>query len=96
MKFHVERDALKNLLTGTTRIIEKRNTIPILSNVLLRAVDGRLTVKGTNLDQEFAGSIPADIDVPGETTVAGHTFDGLVKKFVDGRLNLDDAKGVSA
>jgi DNA polymerase-3 subunit beta len=84
MKFHVERDALKNLLTGTTRIIEKRNTIPILGHVLLRAVEGRLTVKGTNLDQEFAGSIPADIDVPGETTVAGHTLDGLVKKFGDG------------
>jgi DNA polymerase-3 subunit beta len=84
MKFHVERDALKNLLTGTSRIIETRNTIPILGNVLLRAADGRLTVKGTNLDQEFAGSVPAEIEVPGETTVAGLTLDGLVKKFAAG------------
>jgi DNA polymerase-3 subunit beta len=84
MKFHVERDALKNLLAGTSRIIEARNTIPILGNVLLRAADGKLTVKGTNLDQEFAGSVPAEIEVPGETTVAGLTLDGLVKKFAAG------------
>ena len=52
MKVTIERTALLKALGHVHRIVERRNTIPILSNVLIEASDGRLTLKATDLDLE--------------------------------------------
>ena len=58
MKVTMERTALLKALGHVHRIVERRNTIPILSNVLIEARDGQLTLKSTDLDLEATESAP--------------------------------------
>ena len=61
MKVTVERAALLRSLGHVHRVVERRNTIPILSNVLLRAEDGGMRLKATDLDIEVTETIAADV-----------------------------------
>lgn len=84
MKVTVERGALLKSLGHVHRVVERRNTIPILSNVLLRAEDGALSLKATDLDLEVTESLPADVGQPGATTVPAHVLYDIVRKLADG------------
>ena len=84
MKVTVERAQLVKSLTHVHRVVERRNTIPILSNVLLRAEGGELKLKATDLDIEISESIPAMVESPGATTVPAHMIHDIVRKLPDG------------
>jgi DNA polymerase-3 subunit beta len=66
------------------RVVERRNTIPILSNVLLRAEGSKLTLKATDLDLEILETVPADVKQPGATTVSAQTLYDIVRKLAEG------------
>ena len=66
------------------RIVERRNTIPILSNVLIEARQGQLTLKATDLDLEATESAPADVAMDGATTVPAHVLYDIVRKLPEG------------
>ena len=61
MKVTIERSALLKALGHVHRIVERRNTIPILSNVLIEAADGRVALKSTDLDLEATEQVAADV-----------------------------------
>ena len=61
MRATVERSHLLRSLSHVHRVVERRNTIPILSNVLIRADGGRLMLKATDLDLEITETVPAEI-----------------------------------
>src|ERR1700712_4891987 len=84
MKATIERSALLKALSHLHRIVERRNTIPILSNVLIDARDGRLELKATDLDLEATEIVAADVAVAGATTVSAHMFHDIVRKLADG------------
>ncbi len=84
MKVTVERTALLKSLGHVHRVVEKRNTIPILSNVLLRAGGDGLRLKATDLDIEVVETMAADVSEPGSTTVPAHTLYDIVRKLPDG------------
>jgi DNA polymerase-3 subunit beta len=84
MKVTVERAALLKALGHVHRVVERRNTIPILSNVLLRAADGGLRLKATDLDMEVTEEVTADVGQPGATTVPAHVIYDIVRKLPDG------------
>ena len=84
MKVTIERTALLKALGHVHRIVERRNTIPILSNVLLEAADGRLTFKSTDLDLEATESAPADVAQAGATTVPAHVLYDITRKLPEG------------
>src|SRR6195952_5408703 len=84
MKVTVERVALLRALGHVHRVVERRNTIPILSNVLLRAGEGGLKLKATDLAMEVTESIRADVTQPGATTVPAHVIYDIVRKLADG------------
>ncbi|MCE1237893.1 MAG: DNA polymerase III subunit beta [Hyphomicrobiales bacterium] len=84
MKVTVERAQLVKSLTHVHRVVERRNTIPILSNVLLRAEGGELKLKATDLDIEIAEAIPAMVEQAGATTVPAHMIHDIVRKLPDG------------
>ena len=84
MKVTVERSALLKSLGHVHRVVERRNTIPILSNVLIRAENGRLSLKATDLDLEVTESFAADVAQPGATTVPAHVIYDIVRKLADG------------
>jgi len=84
MKVTLERTDLLKSLTHVHRVVERRNTIPILSNVLLRTDGGALNLKATDLDVEIVEMVPAMVDLPGATTVPAHMFYDIVRKLPDG------------
>ena len=61
MKATIERATLLKGLSHVQSVVERRNTIPILSNVLLRAERGELRLRATDLDIEVTESLPADV-----------------------------------
>lgn len=88
----VERAHLVAALSTVARVIESRNTYPILANVHLSVAGDRLTVRGTDLDIEITTSIPATGTLP-TTTAPAKTLLDIAKKFPAGAeiaLNLDD------
>ncbi len=84
MKVTLERNHLLKSLGHVHRVVERRNTYPILANVLLRAGDGRLDLRATDLDIEVTEGVPAMVGTPGTTTVPAHTLYEIVRKLSDG------------
>ena len=70
MRVVLERSNLLKSLNHVHRVVERRNTIPILSNVLLDASGAELRLKATDLDLEITESVPATGERPGATTVS--------------------------
>jgi len=84
MKVTLERNHLLKSLSHVHRVVERRNTYPILANVLLKAVDGALDLRATDLDIEVTESVPAMVGQSGTTTVPAHTLYEIVRKLSDG------------
>ena len=84
MKVTLERSALLKSLGHVHRVVERRTTIPILSNVLLNASGSGLQLKATDLDLEVTETVPADVGQPGATTLPAHTLYEIVRKLPDG------------
>src|ERR1700693_6373833 len=74
MKVTVERAELLRALSHVHRVVERRNTIPILNNVLVRAETAKLAFKATDLDLEVVETIAAEGAPGGVTTGAAHLF----------------------
>src|SRR5258708_15632930 len=84
MKVTIERSVLLKALGHVHRIVERRNTIPILANVLIEAADGKLALKSTDLDLEASEQVAADVAQNGATTVPAHMIYDIVRKLPDG------------
>jgi DNA polymerase-3 subunit beta len=94
MKLTIERAALLKSLGHVQSVVERRNTIPILSNVKVEARDGRLNLNATDMDLDIAESVGADVATPGETTAPAHTLYEIVRKLPDGsQVELETADG---
>jgi DNA polymerase III subunit beta len=84
MRVTLERAALLKSLNHVHRVVERRTTIPILSNILIKAEAGTLNLKATDLDIEVVESAPADVAETGATTVPAHVVYDIVRKLPDG------------
>jgi DNA polymerase III subunit beta len=93
MKIIIERAALLRSLGHVQSVVERRNTIPILSNVLLQAQNGELALTATDMDLEIIESVPAEISRPGSTTAPAHTLYDIARKLPDGSQVELDATG---
>ncbi|GAA3999155.1 DNA polymerase III subunit beta [Sphingomonas humi] len=95
MKATIERATLLKSLSHVQSVVERRNTIPILSNVLLDArEDGSLRLMATDLDLQVDETVPANVATSGATTVSAHTFFDIVRKLPEGsQVELTAADG---
>jgi DNA polymerase-3 subunit beta len=95
MKATIERATLLKGLSHVQSVVERRNTIPILSNVLIEAsADGSLKLMATDLDLQINESVPAAVDTPGATTVSAHTLFDIARKLPEGsQVQLAAAEG---
>ncbi len=84
MRVTIERLNLLKALNHIQRVVERRNTIPILANVLLQVGDAELTLKATDLDLESTETVAAIAEQTGATTVPAHMFYDIVRKLPDG------------
>ena len=95
MKATIERATLLKSLSHVQSVVERRNTIPILSNVLIEARDdGSIRLMATDLDLQVDESVPATVTQAGATTVSAHTFFDIVRKLPEGsQVELAAAEG---
>ncbi len=84
MKVTLERNHLLKSLGHVHRVVERRNTYPILANVLVSAGPAGLDLRATDLDIEVTETAPAVTATPGATTVPAHTLYEIVRKLADG------------
>ena len=84
MKVTLERNHLLKSLGHVHRVVERRNTYPILANVLMSATGDGLDLRATDLDIEVTETVPAMTGTPGTTTVPAHTLYEIVRKLSDG------------
>jgi DNA polymerase III subunit beta len=84
MELTIERGALLRSLGHVQSVVERRNTIPILSNVLIEAVDGAVNFTATDLDLAIIDTVSAEVAQGGATTVPAHTLHDIVRKLPDG------------
>jgi DNA polymerase-3 subunit beta len=95
MKATIERATLLKSLGHVQSVVERRNTIPILSNVLIEARDDNsIRMMATDLDLQVDESVPANVDQAGATTVPAHTLFDIVRKLPEGsQVELNVAEG---
>lgn len=84
MRVTLEQSNLMKSLGHVHRVVERRNTIPILSNVLLRADGNALHLKATDLDLEVFEKTPAVVEQAGATTVPAYMLYEIVRKLPGG------------
>ncbi|WP_313666134.1 DNA polymerase III subunit beta [Shinella sp.] len=90
MNLVIRKEDLARAVGAVAKVVEARNTIPILSNILLDAGDGKLKVTGTDLDIEASTSVEATVNVPGRLTVNAKLLGDLAKKATgDVTMTLD-------
>jgi DNA polymerase-3 subunit beta len=90
MRVTIERSAFLKALTHVQSVVERRNTIPILSNLLVQASDADVKLTATDLDIEIIESVPAEVAKGGATTVPAHMLYDIVRKLPDGaQLELE-------
>ena len=93
MKLTIERAALLKALAHVQSVVERRNTIPILSNVLITAQKGRLSLAATDMDLAITESVEANAAKAGSTTAPAHTLYEIVRKLPDGaQVELETAR----
>ena len=96
MKFTIERAKLLKTLSHVQSIVEKRNTIPVLSNVRIEAMEDGISFKATDMDTEITEIVDAKTAETGATTAPAHMLYDIVRKLSDGsdvELTFPDEKG---
>ena len=84
MKFSAARETLLKPLQAVIGVVERRQTMPVLSNVLLIARDGHLSVTATDLEVELVAEAAVDTETGGEITVSGRKLLDICKALPDG------------
>ncbi|WP_435230476.1 DNA polymerase III subunit beta [Pseudopelagicola sp. nBUS_20] len=86
MKLSIERAMLLKAVSQAQSVVERRNTIPILANVLIEAEGDTVQFRATDLDIEVVDKATAQVERSGATTVAATTLHEIVRKLPDGAL----------
>jgi DNA polymerase-3 subunit beta len=86
LKFSIERAALLKAVSQAQSVVERRNTIPILANVLIEAEGSDVSFRATDLDIEVVDKAPAQVERAGATTVSATLLHEIVRKLPDGAL----------
>lgn len=94
MKLQVTQENLSKALSSVSRVANSRGTLPILSNVLLKTVEGRLSIAATNLDIAITHFIGSKVADEGAITVPARLMQDFVSSLPSGiiELKLDENK----
>ena len=84
MKLTIDRMSLLRPLGHVQSVVERRNTIPILANVVLRAEDGQLSLTATDMEMDIATEVGCAVATSGTTTMSAHMLYDIARKLPDG------------
>src|ERR1044071_5083373 len=95
MNLSIAKEQLINGLQAVQNVVSNRTTLPILSNVLLRAEGERLELTATDLDVTISCSVEAKVKKPGASTVPVKKLFGIVRELTNSEIDLEvDDKNV--
>lgn len=89
MNFTIEKDVFLKGLARVQGIVEKRNTIPVLSNVMLEGVDGELRLTATDLEVGMQSTYPANIRKPGKITISAKKLYEIIKELPENQISFN-------
>ncbi|MBI1777712.1 MAG: DNA polymerase III subunit beta [Proteobacteria bacterium] len=84
MQLIIDRAQLLKPLAHVQSVVERRTTIPILSNVLIDARDGKVSVTATDMDIDIVEAVDAEVGRAGSVTCPAHTLHDIVRKLAEG------------
>ena len=97
MKLTIAKDQLLTGLQAVQNVVGTRSTLPILSNVLLRAAEGQLHCTATDLDVTISCAVPANVEVPGTVTLPVKKLVGITRELAANEIDLEvDEKSVAS
>ena len=97
MKFSVSKDKMLEGLSIVQNVVSTRTTLPILSNVLLQASDGEIRLTTTDLDVGVRGSVEAQVERTGATTLPARRLFSIVRELPTAEIYFDvDSKNLAS
>ena len=84
MKISIEKNNIFKSLSHVQSIVEKKNTIPVLSNILIEAKDNILILSATDMDISITETLSCNVIDPGSVTVSAHTLYDIIRKIPEG------------
>lgn len=97
MNLTISKDQILNGLQATQNVVSTRTTLPVLSNVLLRAEGNRLELTATDLDVTVSATVEATVKSPGATTVPAKKLFGIVRELGAPEIEMEvDDKNVTS
>jgi len=97
MKFTISREALLKPLQVVSGVVEKRQTLPVLSNILVETTENKLTLTGTDLEVELLAQVEIEGAAPGEITLPARKFMDICRTLPEGaelQVSVEDGKAV--
>ena len=92
MKIEVAKDVLLSGIQKVQNVISARSTLPILSNILIEAQQGKLKLTATDLDIGISCTVPVDIQEPGMITIPAKRFSDIIKELPDDSVSINTKK----
>ncbi|RPE80119.1 DNA polymerase III subunit beta [Vulcaniibacterium tengchongense] len=84
MRFSLQREVFLKPLAQVVNVVERRQTLPVLANLLVQVQDGQLSLTGTDLEVEMVSRIQVDEAQDGETTIPARKLFEIVRALPDG------------
>ena len=84
MKISIEKNSIFKTLSHVQSIVEKKNAIPVLSNILIEAKNNILTLSATDMDVSITETVNCNVIDPGSVTVSAHTLYDIIRKIPEG------------
>jgi len=97
MKLSIPRDELLKPLQITSSVVERRQTLPVLSNILIKAQNNNLILTGTDLEVEIVARLPIQEDIQGEVTLPARKFLDICRALPDNSnidIQVDENKAI--
>ena len=97
MKLTIDRMSLLRPLGHVQSVVERRNTIPILANAVLRAEEGKLSLTATDMDMDIATEVGCSVVTSGTTTMSAHLLYDIARKLPDGaevEITVNDGRAI--
>src|ERR1700761_694338 len=96
MKLTAEREKLLAPLQAVIGVVERRQTMPVLANVLLGVAQGKLSIAATDLEVELVAATEVSVQQPGDITVPGRMFLDILRALPDKSSVSISAEGEKA
>lgn len=89
MKLNINKEQIITQLQSLAAVADKKQTLPILSNILIKADEDKITLKSTDLEVELEFVIAHKSEIPGEITVPAKKIADIIKELPDGQINFE-------